>query len=426
MSEFSLDYAFAKELDDSDPLARFRGEFELPPPPQGAPESIYFIGNSLGPLPKRARTLLSNELDRWATDGVRGHFGPTGFANSHLLVTDKIAKMVGALEHEVVAMNALTVNLHLLMVSFYRPTETRNKILIEEHAFPSDDYAVQSQIDWHGYNAQDCRIAIGPDEGEELISDEKIIAAIKQAGDSLAMVMLPGVQYYTGQVFDIPAICEAAHSVGATFGVDLAHGFGNTASQLHDWNVDFASWCSYKYGNSSPGGASGVFVHERHLKDPSLPKLLGWWGNRAATRFDMVETFDSPDTVEAWQLSNPSVLTMTAHRAALEIFEEAGFMAPLIEKQHKMVTYMDFLLDELCAETVTAINPRELNRRGCQHSLRVRSKTKTGPEVFEAIEAAGVFCDWRNPDVIRVAPAPLFNTFSEIRRFVDILAEATS
>lgn len=426
MTEWSTDPALAASLDAADPLGAFRERFELPSPHTGSSESIYFVGNSLGPLPKKARSYLDTELDRWATLGVAGHFtGELSWADYHALLTEPMARIVGAQPNEVTVMNALTVNLHLLLISFYRPTPERHKILIEDHAFPSDHFAVESQIRLHGFDPAQSLITVAPRDGEELLRTEDILAAILEHGDELATVLLPGVQYYTGQVMPIDEVVAAGHGVGATVGIDLAHAVGNVELSLHNSNVDFATWCSYKYMNSSPGGVSGIFVHERHVADQSLPKLLGWWGTRRDTRFEMVNEFEAIPTVDSWQISNGAVLSMAVLRASLEIFDEAGGVAALRKKSEQQTAYLLFLLDELLPGRVESITPRDPALRGCQLSLRVSAPEIEGQAVFDAIEAAGVFCDWRHPDVIRVAPTPLYNTFTEIRRFVDILDAAT-
>jgi len=423
--KFSTDPALATRLDADDEFARFRDEFEFPTPPDGAAESIYFVGNSLGALPTRVRGAVTAELDRWGNLGVAGHFtGDLAWADAHRLVAAPMARIVGGSSDEVVAMNALTINLHLLLVSFYRPTPQRHKILIEEHAFPSDHFAAESQIRLHGFDPDTSLVMVSPRPGEEALHDEDITAAIAEHGDSLATVLLPGVQYYTGQVLDIEAVVKAGHAVGATVGIDLAHAVGNVELSLHDHGVDFATWCTYKYLNASPGGVSGIYVHQRHLADESLPKLLGWWGTRRETRFEMVNVFDGPATAESWQVSNGPALQMAALRASLELFDEAGGVAALRAKSMRQTAYLQYLIDELFEGRVQSITPDVAERRGCQISLQIIDPSIEGQLVFDRIEAAGVFCDWRYPDVIRVAPTPLYNTFAEIRRFVDLLAQA--
>lgn len=403
----------AAELDAADPLAPLRDEFELP-------DGIYLVGNSLGAIPRRAREYVLTELDRWSTLGVEGHFvGELAWKDYHELLTDQLARLVGARPAEVVAMNALTVNLHLLMVSFYRPTSQRHKILIEGHAFPSDHFAVESQIRQRGLDPSTSLVLVEPRDGEETLRDDDVLAAIAEHGDELAVVLLPGVQYYTGQVLAMPEIVAAGHDVGAVVGFDLAHAAGNIEMHLHDWGVDFAAWCTYKYLNSGPGGVGAAFVHERHVADQSLPKLLGWWGTNASTRFEMATEFDAIPTVESWQLSNAPILPMATLRASLDLFDAAGGIGALREKSEKQIDFLDHRLAESLGDRVVNITPTPLAQRGCQFALRVTGGD--GKRVFAELERARVLCDWREPDVIRVAPVPLYNSFDDIDRFVDIL-----
>lgn len=403
----------AAELDAADPLAALRDEFELP-------EGIYLVGNSLGALPKAARDYVNAEFDRWGTLGVEGHFtGALAWKDYHELLTGQFAALTGAEKVEVVAMNSLTVNLHLLMVSFYRPTPERHKVLIEGHAFPSDHFAVESQIRQRGFDPQKSMILLEPRDGEESLHPEDILAAIADHGDSLALVLLPGVQYYTGQVLPMAEITRAGHAVGAVVGFDLAHAIGNLELHLHDWDVDFAAWCTYKYLNSGPGGVAGAFVHQRHVNDQSLPKLHGWWGTNKTSRFEMATEFDAIPTVESWQLSNAPILLMASLRASLDIFEKAGGMGPLRQKTEQQIMFFDRRLEESLGDRVQNITPKSLAERGCQLALRVTNDD--GRRVFEELEKARVLCDWRYPDVIRVAAVPLYNSFDDIDRFVDIL-----
>jgi len=405
----------AAELDAADPLAACRDEFEIP-------DGIYLVGNSLGALPKLAREYVNAELDRWATLGVEGHFtGRLGWKDYHELVGDQLAALVGGRRDEVVAMNALTVNLHLLMVSFYRPTPQRHKVLIEAHAFPSDHFAAESQIRQRGFDPATSLITLEPRHGEETLVADDILAAIAEHGDELAMVMLPGVHYYTGQVMPMADIVAAGHAVGAQVGFDLAHAVGNVELALHEWDVDFAAWCSYKYLNSGPGGVAGAFVHQRHIDDQTLPKFLGWWGTNPATRFEMATEFDPIPTADSWQLSNAPILPMAALRASLDIIDRAGGMSALRTKSELQIDYFDRRLTETLAGRVENITPRALHERGCQYALQV--VTGEGRQVFEALEEARVLCDWREPDVIRAAPVPLYNSFDDIDRFVTILDE---
>lgn len=408
----------AAELDAADPLGRFRDRFELP-------EGLYLVGNSLGAMPKATRQLVTAELDRWSSLGVEGHFtGELAWKNYHELVTAQLAHIVGAGPSEVVAMNGLTVNLHLLMVSFYRPTNERHKILLEADAFPSDHFAAESQIRQRGFDPEESLVTVRPRPGEETLQTEDILSAIAEHGRELALVLLPGVQYYTGQVFPIAEITEAAHSVGAQAGFDLAHAVGNVVLSLHDWDVDFAAWCTYKYLNSGPGGVAGVFVNERHVADQSIPKFTGWWGTNPDSRFAMATVFDPIQTVESWQLSNAPILPLAALRASLDIISDAGGMPALRQKSELQISYLDRRLEESLGGRVKNITPPALQDRGCQFALQVTNGA--GRDAFEALEKARVFCDWREPDVIRVAPVPLYNSFADIDRFVDILAEVTA
>jgi kynureninase len=403
----------AAELDAADPLAPLRHEFELP-------DAIYLVGNSLGALPKATRDYLNVELDRWGTLGVEGHFtGHLAWKDYHELVTEQLAALVGGHADEVVAMNSLTVNLHLLMVSFYRPTPTRHKILIEHHAFPSDHFAVESQIRQRGFDPAQSLVTIAPRPGEHTLNTDDILAAITEHGDELAMIMLPGVQYYTGQVLPMADIARAGHGVGATVGFDLAHAVGNVELALHDWGVDFAAWCTYKYLNSGPGGVGAAFVHRRHVDDHDLPKLLGWWGTNKSTRFAMATEFDPIPTAESWQLSNAPILSMAALRASLDIIDRAGGMAALRAKSEQQIQFLDRRLADTLGDRIENLTPGSLSERGCQFALRVTGGN--GRQVFEALEHARVLCDWREPDVIRAAPVPLYNSFADIDRFVDIL-----
>ncbi|MCY4104294.1 MAG: kynureninase [bacterium] len=411
----------AAALDAADPLAGFRDEFHLPAGRDGAPQ-IYLAGNSLGAAPRAAAGYVNAELDRWASLGVAGHFaGESAWAPYHELLTDPLGRLVGGRPHEVVAMNSLTVNLHLLMVSFYDPTADRHKVLIEDHAFPSDHFAVESQIRQRGGDPARSLVLARPRPGEQTLRREDLLALIAEAGAELALVLLPGVQYYTGQVLPLAEITAAAHDVGARAGFDLAHAVGNVPLALHDWNVDFAVWCSYKYLNGGPGAVGGAFVHERHVIDRSLPKLLGWWGQRPDIRFEMGTVFETVPSVESWQLSNPSILAMAALRASLDIFDRAGGMVPLRAKSERQFAYLGFLLAEVIGDRAESITPVAPAERGCQNSLRIRAPGIDGRAVHRGLTEADVACDRRHPDVIRVAPAPLYNSFSDIRRFVYIL-----
>ena len=408
----------AAELDAADPLAHMRDEFELP-------EGIYLVGNSLGALPRSARVAVSTELDRWGALGVEGHFtGDLAWKDYHELVAEQLARLVGAKSTEVVAMNALTVNLHLLMVSFYSPTADRHKILIESHAFPSDHFVVESQIRQRGFDPTHSLITLDPRPGEETLRTEDILEAIIEHGSELALVLLPGVQYYTGQVLPLAEITAAAHAVGAFAGFDLAHAVANVEMQLHEWDVDFAAWCSYKYLNSGPGGVAGAYVHERHVNNQTLPKFTGWWGTNPDTRFKMATEFDAMPTAESWQLSNAPILPLATLRASLDVIDAAGGITAMRKKSELQIQFFDRLLAERLGDRIVNLTPTALDGRGCQYALQVANGN--GRQVFEQIEKAGVLCDWREPDVIRVAPVPLYNSFSDIERFVNILDEVTT
>ena len=407
----------AAALDAADPLAPLRENFELP-------AGIYFVGNSLGALPHATRKYVNVELDRWGKLGAEGHFtGELAWKGYHELVAEQLGRLVGAHSDEVVAMNGLTVNLHLLMVSFYRPTPERHKILIEGHAFPSDHFAVVSQISQRGFDPVSSLVVLEPRSGEETLRTSDILEAITEHGDELALVMLPGVQYYTGQVMAMAEITAKAHEVGALCGFDLAHAVANIELALHEWDVDFAAWCSYKYLNAGPGGLAGAFVHRRHSGDQDLPKFLGWWGANPDTRFEMSTTFDPAPGADSWQLSNPPIFQLAALRASLDQIDEAGGMSALRAKSIRQIEYFDRRLSESLSGRITNLTPTTLDERGCQFALQVVGGS--GRAVFEALESADVFCDWREPDVIRVAPVPLYNSFAEIDRFVEILDEVT-
>ncbi len=417
MTEYRTDADFAAEMDAVDPLAKYRDEFYIAQS-QGE-ESIYFCGNSLGLQPKRTEAAIMQELKDWQKLGVEGHLhAKNPWLPYHEFLTESYAKIVGAKPSEVVAMNTLSVNLHLMMVSFYRPTNKRHKIVIESNAFPSDQYAVQSQIRFHGFEPETSLIELQPREGETTLHTDDILALIEREGDSIALIMIGGVNYYTGQLFDMQAITKAGHAKGAQVGFDLAHAAGNVPLELHDWDVDFACWCSYKYLNSGPGSVSGCFVHERHAQ-ADLPRFNGWWGHDKETRFKMGPEFKAIGGAESWQLSNPPILSLAAVKASLEIFDEVG-MDTLREKSLKITSYMEFLLDSLKSEAFHILTPRDVNQRGAQLSIVVK---EGGKKVFEALEAAGVICDWREPDCIRVAPIPLYNSYSDVFRFVEIFAQ---
>ncbi|RYY99315.1 MAG: kynureninase [Chitinophagaceae bacterium] len=413
---------FARQQDAADALKHFRERFHIPPHRDG--ETVYFTGNSLGLQPKATKEYLLQELDDWARLGVEGHFhAKNPWLHYHELFPPLLAPVVGALPGEVVAMNGLTVNLHLLMATFYRPTKDRYKILCEAKAFPSDQYALESQARLHGYDPADAVIGLEPREGEHHLRTEDIMAAIDQYGHELALVLFGGVNYYSGQVFNMQAIADAAHNVGAYAGFDLAHAAGNIALRLHDWDVDFACWCSYKYLNSGPGSVAGVFIHEKHCGNTDLPRAAGWWGYEKETRFQMKPLFKAIPTAEGWQLSNAPVLTMAAHRAALELFAEAG-MEALTAKSRALTGFLFHVLDAINAaqevKVIEVITPRAAGAHGCQVSMLMLQK---GKEVFRALSDRGVIADWREPNVIRVAPVPLYNSFEDVWTFGKIISE---
>jgi kynureninase len=416
---------FAVALDRGDPLGRFRDEFHIPKRENGE-EEIYFAGNSLGLSPKRTRKYVDEELEKWKRLAVKAHFeGESPWMPYHELLAEPMAKLVGASPTEVVTMNSLTVNLHLMMASFYRPTRERHRILLEEHAFPSDDYALESQAVVHGFDPGETLLRLKPAIRKEKhsIDTADLAAVLEREGESIALVLLPGVQYYTGQAFDIEAITRLAHAKGCVVAFDLAHAAGNVVLHVHDWNVDFAVWCTYKYLNSGPGSVGGCFVHERHGMRQDLPRLAGWWGHDKESRFRMEPGFRPIPGAEGWQLSNPPILSLAAIRASLDVFMEAGGMEPLREKSLRLTGYLEWLLAREIGDSVEILTPADPRQRGCQLSLRVNS-SRSGKTVLERLEASGVICDWREPDVIRVAPVPLYNRYEEVYRFVEILSNA--
>ena len=422
--QFEDSLAFALSLDQRDSLAPMRAAFHVPKIKGSDEEEVYFCGNSLGLQPKLTSSYLNDELDKWQKLGVKGHFDcEYPWMPYHEFLAEESAKLVGAKPSEVVCMNSLTANLHFMMVSFYRPDEQRHKIMIEDHAFPSDHYAVESQLQFHGHSVDESLVLLKPRDGEECLRLDDILAAIDEHADELALIMLPGVQYYTGQVMDMQAIADAAQHHDITVGFDLAHATGNIEMQLHDWGVDFAAWCTYKYLNSGPGSVAGCFVHEKHHDNPDLPRFAGWWGHDKNTRFKMENEFVPIQSAEGWQLSNPPILSLAAIRASLDTFKQAGGIVPLRNKSKQLTAYLRFLLQNRLPKHVDIITPNEA-LSGCQLSISIRSDDKTGQQVFNAIEAAGVTCDWREPNVIRVAPVPLYNSFTDCVRFVNILEAA--
>lgn len=417
---FENTLSFAKQLDKEDLLSQFRQQFIIPA--HSGKQQIYFLGNSLGLQPVRTKARLQEVLNTWAQYGVEGFFmGEQPWLEYHDTLTAPLATIVGALPQEVVVMNQLTVNLHLLMISFYRPQGKRNKIICEAKAFPSDQYMFETHVKHYGFNPGDVIIEVGPREGEHTIRTEDILQTIEQHKDELALVLWGGINYYTGQLFDMPAITKAAQAAGAKVGFDLAHAAGNVPVQLHDWNVDFACWCSYKYLNSGPGAIGGVYIHERYHQDVSIQRFAGWWGYDKATRFLMQKGFVPIASAEGWQLSTPSPLLYAAHKAALEIVQEAGW-DNLQQKRKKLNSWLWFLLEELGTATngsvIEFITPRQEAERGCQVSMHM---LRDGKKIFDELAQAGVMVDWREPNVIRLAPVPLYNTFEEVWQFADIL-----
>lgn len=418
--KFENKLAFAQELDAQDPLKHFREKFYLPIV-NGKP-AVYFTGNSLGLQPKTTQDYVLNELEDWASFGVEGHFHARNpWMPYHENFPRQLSALVGCKENEVVVMNSLTVNLHLLMVSFYRPTKERFKIICEAKAFPSDQYALESQVRYHGFDPAVAIVEVAPRDGEHTIRQEDILQVIQEQGASVALVLFGGVNYYTGQVFDMKAITDAAHAVGAYAGFDLAHAAGNVELQLHDWKVDFACWCSYKYLNSGPGGVAGIYIHEKHAADTSMPRFAGWWGYKKETRFLMEKGFQAIPTAEGWQLSNAPVLSMAAHKASLDIFEEAG-MERLHVKRKMLSDYLLFIIEQCNARAtgdfIEVITPTNENERGCQVSLLMK---KDGRKIFDELTRQGVIADWREPNVIRIAPVPLYNSFEEVFRFGEVV-----
>ena len=412
-----LNSSAAAEMDATDPLAPFRERFHIPRNAHGD-EGIYFTGNSLGLMPRTAREYVGQELNDWEKLGVEGHLHARHpWLPYHEFLTEQMAGIVGAKPIETVVMNSLTVNLHLLMVSFYRPDDKRQKIVLEKGAFPSDQYAVESQLRFHHLEPGDSLIELTPREGEATLRTDDILETIEREGESIALVMLGGVNYYTGQAFDMRSITDAGHRVGAVVGFDLAHAAGNIELKLHDWDVDFAAWCSYKYLNGGPGSVGGAFVHERHAQRFELPRFAGWWGHDKETRFLMGPEFRPMAGAEGWQISNPPILQMAALRASLEIFEEVG-MPALAAKSRRLTGYLESLIDEIGDDRISIITPRDTTQRGCQLSIRVRDADRT---LHEQLVANGVFADWREPDVIRIAPVPSYNSFADVYRFAEII-----
>lgn len=418
---FSNDQEFAQKLDAEDPLRHFREKFHLPLGKDGTPV-IYFAGNSLGLMPKAAREIVEQELDNWADLAVDAHHrAGTPWYSYHETLREPTARLIGAQPTEIICMNSLTVNLHLMLATFYRPTKSRNKILMEEPAFPSDTYAIKSQIIHHGLDPKDALVLARPRKGEFIVRTEEILNLIERHSDQLAVVMIGAVNFFTGQLFDIEEITAAAQKHGIVVGFDLAHAVGNVPLALHDRNIDFAVWCSYKYLNAGPGAVAGAFVHARHASNTKLPRLAGWFGNDPNTRFrlHLEPEFVPVPSADGWQISNPPIFSMAPLRASLVIFDEAGGIEALRAKSTRLTDYLQFLLEHSGSNHFTIITPRETGARGCQLSILAHEHPK---ELFKKVETAGVKCDFREPNVIRVAPTPLYNTFHEVWRFARILA----
>ncbi len=417
MSNYKTSREFAEQLDQNDELSTYRKQFHIPKDDTGN-ELIYMTGNSLGLQPKITKAYINQELDDWANLGVDGHtHGKNPWLHYHEFLSKTMAEIVGAKELEVVVMNSLTANLHFMMVSFYKPTSQRYKILIEADAFPSDKYAVESQLRHHGYDDKEGLILWKAREGEELANYHDLEAILNTHGHEIALVMIGGVNYYTGQFFDLKRIASLGHKQGCVVGFDCAHGAGNVPLNLHDSGADFAVWCSYKYLNSGPGSLSGVFIHERHAHRKDLNRFTGWWSHNKQTRFRMRDEFDQLPGAEGWQLSNPPILSMAAIRASLAVIEEAGF-DKLCKKSAQLTGYFEYLINDLNNSDIKIITPSDPKQRGCQLSIQVKNADKT---LHEKLTQAGIITDWREPDVIRCAPVPLYNSYIDVFRFVERL-----
>ncbi len=427
MKDFAFEVGedFAIAMDQLDPLREYRTRFLLPKNDNGT-DSVYLCGHSLGLQPRTAAAYIEQDLKDWARLGVEGHFkGAHPWMPYHRLLTDQTAKLVGAKASEVVVMNSLTVNLHLMMVSFYRPTASRHKVVVERGAFPSDQYAVKSQILFHGYDPANSLIELTPLPGESCLRDEEIESLIERAGDEIALIMLGGVNYATGQAFDMANITRAGHARGCVVGFDLAHAAGNLQLKLHEWGPDFAVWCSYKYLNGGPGCVAGCFVHERHAQSQDLPRFTGWWGHDERSRFEMGPEFRAMPGAEGWQLSNPSIVSLAALRASMDIFDQAG-MEQLRAKSEMLTGYLEFLLNQnLLAQKLSSefsiVTPKEKEQRGAQLSIRIPQK---GRALCERLTQQGIIGDWREPDTFRVAAVPLYNSYQDAFHFVERFGEA--
>lgn len=417
LSNYKLGLDYAKEQDLNDPLSHYRNQFHIPKDKDGN-DWLYFTGNSLGLQPKKTQKYIQQELDDWANFGVEGHFeAKNPWMPYHEFLTDTMAKIVGAKPIEVVIMNTLTTNLHLLMVSFYQPTKTKYKIVIESDAFPSDRYAVQTQLEFHDFDANEGLIEWKPREGEDLLRIADLEAILEEHGNDIAMLLIGGVNYYTGQYLDLKRIAELGHAKNCMVGIDLAHGVGNIKPQLHDSGVDFAAWCTYKYLNSGPGSLGGLFVHEKHANNKDLKRFAGWWSHNKSTRFNMRQPLDVIPGAEGWQLSNPPILSMAAIKASLDMFNEVG-MDALRLKSEKLTGYFEFLLNEINNDKITIITPSNPDERGCQLSIQVKNADK---QLHQKLTDAHIITDWREPDVIRCAPVPFYNSFEDVYHMVEKL-----
>lgn len=420
VKEFENNLAYARQMDEEDELRKYRSQFHLPLQKNGEP-FVYLCGNSLGLQPKATEAMLQQELLDWKNLGVEGHFeAKNPWMPYHEFLTQAMAKVVGAKPNEVVVMNTLTVNLHLMMVSFYKPEDKRIKIVIEADAFPSDKYAVESQIKFHGLSPKECLIELKAREGETCLREEDILNVIDTQGEAIALVLLGNTNYYTGQYFNMKKITEQGHAKGCKVGFDCAHGAGNLPLNLHDSGCDFAVWCNYKYLNSGPGGMGGAFVHERHANNKDLPRFTGWWGHNKETRFKMRDAFEPAPGVEAWQLSNPPILAMAAVWSSLKIFDEVG-MEKLRKKAISLTGYLEYLVNTLGNTVINIVTPSDPNQRGSQLSIQVKNADK---KIFKQVTEGGVIADWREPDVIRVAPVPIYNSYEDVFKFYSILKTA--
>ena len=417
MTNFKPGIEYAKEQDLLDPLAHYRTKFHIPKNSDGE-EWLYFTGNSLGLQPKDTKKYIQQELDDWAKLGVEGHFeAKNPWMPYHEFLTETMSEIVGAKPIEVVIMNTLTTNLHLLMVSFYQPSKLKHKILIESDAFPSDRYAVETQLRFHGFDPSESLIEWSPRKGETLLNIEDLESILQSHGDEIALLLIGGVNYYTGQYLDLKKISELGHEKGCKVGIDLAHGVGNIQPNLHESGVDFAAWCTYKYMNSGPGSLGGVFVHERYAHDQTLKRFAGWWSQNKETRFDMRQPLDITPGAEGWQLSNPPILSMAAIKASLALFSDVG-MPALIKKSRQLTGYLEYLILELNNKNISIITPKDPEQRGCQLSIQVKNANKS---LHTKLTEAHVITDWRTPDVIRCAPVPFYNSFEDVFKMVEQL-----